>query len=387
MLTYGTYILNLLNTGNTSPTTGVQQSSKGKLDVATSRLLETNLNNITNNLTSAIKANDLQEEFKLDHHLGNTMVRSDDVEDLTAHGVLSDLFKTHTSNDNVFQNHNKVVLVKKSIDYNLDAWMLDSMGNYEQALVKINKAIELNPQNGGVFSTKARILDHLGRYEEGLIAANKAIELNPSDFTAFTEQASILYHLGRYEEGLIVVNKAIELNSSHGEASAVKVEILKQLEHNTLATSTQSVQQNSMTTYQDLGQQDQHNITSAVMKKYNNSDDVKWHVAKDASNSAKTITSMTESSTVNATIEETNPRNHGTDDTTLIELILGSSSISIILGAIVFIYKKCKNSETLYSHDGLALVSPKCSLDLEQEGHIPVKLIGEEANYGSSECN
>jgi len=52
---------------------------------------------------------------------------------------------------------------------------------FEEAIVELDKAIELDPNNPSYHYNKGRILDELGRYEDAIEEFDKAIELNPNN--------------------------------------------------------------------------------------------------------------------------------------------------------------------------------------------------------------
>jgi|GEM_PF-3061969 len=85
-------------------------------------------------------------------------------------------------------------------DYFFDSrgWTYIDNNNPEMALHDFNKAISLKPENGDLWSGKARSLSNLGRYEEALIAINKALELNEQDRYDINLKASILDDLKQF---------------------------------------------------------------------------------------------------------------------------------------------------------------------------------------------
>ncbi len=89
---------------------------------------------------------------------------------------------------------------------------LGIMGRYEEALEAFNKAIEINPKDGYTLSNKGIALGNLDRYEEALAAFNKAIEINPKDVYVLSSKGIALGNLGRHDEALDIFNKAIEIN-------------------------------------------------------------------------------------------------------------------------------------------------------------------------------
>jgi len=93
---------------------------------------------------------------------------------------------------------------------------------YEEALEAFNKAIEINPKDGYVFSRKGVALGIMGRYEEALEAFNKAIEVNPRDGYALSRKGFALINLGRNEKSLDIFDQAIEINPKDGHILSSK---------------------------------------------------------------------------------------------------------------------------------------------------------------------
>lgn len=66
-----------------------------------------------------------------------------------------------------------------SVCYALDAETERKLGNNENALANIKKAIELKPDNDMYYYTQALIFQALGNNEEYISSIRKAHELNP----------------------------------------------------------------------------------------------------------------------------------------------------------------------------------------------------------------
>ena len=56
---------------------------------------------------------------------------------------------------------------------------LNAAHRYEEALIALNKAIELDPESSFAYGTKGDVLRQQGRYKDALVVLDKAIELNP----------------------------------------------------------------------------------------------------------------------------------------------------------------------------------------------------------------
>lgn len=72
--------------------------------------------------------------------------------------------------------------------------------SYQQALVALDKAVELEPRNSHYQCVRGRILYALKRYQEALVTFDQAIQLNSKDHEAYFRKAEVLKALGRDKE-------------------------------------------------------------------------------------------------------------------------------------------------------------------------------------------
>ena len=97
------------------------------------------------------------------------------------------------------------------------AWLLASVGRYDQALAEAKRAQELDPVSAeatnyvGVFF----VLAH--RYEESLTWLKMAIDLDPTYFYAYDFLGRADEQLGRIPEAITAYEKAVELEKSNAE--------------------------------------------------------------------------------------------------------------------------------------------------------------------------
>ncbi|HSB05043.1 MAG TPA: tetratricopeptide repeat protein [Thermodesulfobacteriota bacterium] len=116
---------------------------------------------------------------------------------------------------------------------------------YDEAISKMERALELEPNSADVVYTYANILIYMGRGEEAISFFRIAIRLNPKPPNTYLRHLAVaLRDTGRYEEAIAQLKKAIEreprdimsyvvLASTYGmagrekEARAAAVEVLK----------------------------------------------------------------------------------------------------------------------------------------------------------------
>lgn len=80
-------------------------------------------------------------------------------------------------------------------------WLLGSMEDYEQALEKLQLAVEVDPDDWERHYNLGNGLADCGRYLEALDAYDKAIARDSSDPYPFHNKAHYLFYLGRYADG------------------------------------------------------------------------------------------------------------------------------------------------------------------------------------------
>lgn len=105
-----------------------------------------------------------------------------------------------------------------AINYYNKAVDLAYQGDYETALVEVDRALQENENFTLAWVTKAGILNTLERYHEGLEASDRAIALDPGNSYAWTNRATSLNGLGMYEEGLAASDMALSLDPESPEA-------------------------------------------------------------------------------------------------------------------------------------------------------------------------
>jgi len=87
------------------------------------------------------------------------------------------------------------------------------------------------------WTNKGAILNRLGRYNEALLALNIASELNPRDETTQNEIGVASYETVKYDDALLAFNNATDINPEYGLAWYNKGETLKSLGSTTEANT------------------------------------------------------------------------------------------------------------------------------------------------------
>ncbi|MWK38547.1 tetratricopeptide repeat protein [Actinomadura sp. J1-007] len=82
------------------------------------------------------------------------------------------------------------------------------LGQYDDAVVAQDKAIELNPDEYSAWVCKGAALEKLSRSSEALACYDRAVELAPDEAYGWRGRASALLRLRRYKDGLVACERA-----------------------------------------------------------------------------------------------------------------------------------------------------------------------------------
>ena len=85
-------------------------------------------------------------------------------------------------------------------------------GEYQKALVILDKLIKGSPNNASYYSERGVIYFHLKKKQEALSDMNMAVELEPLKSYRYASRAYILGHYGKTELAISDYEKAIELD-------------------------------------------------------------------------------------------------------------------------------------------------------------------------------
>lgn len=112
-------------------------------------------------------------------------------------------------------------------------------GNYADGLGKIERALELKPNDIMLLCNKALVLNYLEKYEEAIEVADKCLAMDERFHNAKVVKASILHKLSmndfekdEYEAALEKINQAIELKSNEATYLINKCSCLIKLKRN-----------------------------------------------------------------------------------------------------------------------------------------------------------
>jgi len=96
---------------------------------------------------------------------------------------------------------------------NLSRVLLDT-GRPEEALVRIDEAIDVDPGSNVACRLKGRALDQLGRKDGAIESYKHAISIDEKDAWSMNNMALILIGEGRYEDALLPLSRATQIDSN-----------------------------------------------------------------------------------------------------------------------------------------------------------------------------
>jgi tetratricopeptide (TPR) repeat protein len=96
----------------------------------------------------------------------------------------------------------------------VDATNLYFQKKYDEAIDRINKAIEIDPQEAYAYSLRGSIYFSAKKYQQAFQDSRKAIELNPNASDALFLSGQIHYHLGNYYQAIKDYRKCIDIGKS-----------------------------------------------------------------------------------------------------------------------------------------------------------------------------
>ena len=103
---------------------------------------------------------------------------------------------------------------------------LTGLGQYDDALASINRAVGMAPTNAEAHNHRGVILWYLGRYDDALTANQTALDLAPNTVRAWLNRGIILRSLQRYEDALAAYDRGLELAPYEGDLWANRSVVL-----------------------------------------------------------------------------------------------------------------------------------------------------------------
>jgi len=131
--------------------------------------------------------------------------------------------KAITVNDSVTLITNKIK--QDSSDYTLwktRAYLYLKKGNVDVAFRDLNKALELNNTDPGLFILLSDIYFTIGKVDNSLSSIRKAIKLQPDNPAGYLKMARIKLILQKYPSATTFADKVLSLDANNPEAYYIK---------------------------------------------------------------------------------------------------------------------------------------------------------------------
>mgnify|MGYP003333077465 CR=1 FL=1 len=96
--------------------------------------------------------------------------------------------------------------------------LASQVGEHQQALALIERAIQQSPQSQQFHASLAGVLQALGEIDQALAALTRAHEIDPSDVVVLTNRGALRQERARLDEAVADYRRAVELNPSYADA-------------------------------------------------------------------------------------------------------------------------------------------------------------------------
>ena len=103
---------------------------------------------------------------------------------------------------------------------------LVSEKRFNEAIIYLDKILELEPENVKALTNKAGLLAQLGNYSKSIILSNKVLEIDPERISALTNKAISLKMLKEYEESFLTYSKIMVLEPENKAVQKSRANLL-----------------------------------------------------------------------------------------------------------------------------------------------------------------
>jgi TolB-like protein/DNA-binding winged helix-turn-helix (wHTH) protein/Tfp pilus assembly protein PilF len=112
--------------------------------------------------------------------------------------------------------------------YDHYAFFLQTMGRQQEALAAAHHAVELDPLSPWYVSEEGRVLFRAREYETAVVRYQRALELDPGYIPALTRMTDVYIAMGKYDDALACIQK---LRRTTGDSSAGSLQLLELYAH------------------------------------------------------------------------------------------------------------------------------------------------------------
>lgn len=108
------------------------------------------------------------------------------------------------------------ILVHESEKQLSNAFKQRNLGNYEEALIFIEKALELDEENAEAYTLRGDIYTYNTiDYAQAIENYNKAIDLTPNNAILYDKRSLIRLYEKKFDDALKDLNRAVDLDSDN----------------------------------------------------------------------------------------------------------------------------------------------------------------------------
>ncbi len=144
--------------------------------------------------------------------------------------IISYLYSEKKQYEKAVEYYKITLSLDRSIDSYTDlALCLYNMAQYNDALININKALDIDSINTSLLAIKANILRDLGDLTSSIATSDKALEIYPNIAPAYVDRATTKMYQGRYEEAIEDLNLAIAHDYGRGETYLLRADAYMKL--------------------------------------------------------------------------------------------------------------------------------------------------------------
>lgn len=91
---------------------------------------------------------------------------------------------------------------------------LAQLGCYQEALISVEQALDVQPDNHKAWVLRGGVLTHLDRYKEALACFEQALNIQPEDKDACLFRGVALHHLGRYKQAYASYDRVLGIEQA-----------------------------------------------------------------------------------------------------------------------------------------------------------------------------
>ena len=92
-----------------------------------------------------------------------------------------------------------------------------SMGDHEDALTDLERALKIHPQHTGAYNNRGIVRDNMGDHEGAIADYGRALKINPQHAKAYNNRAGTKYNMGDHEGAIADFDQALKIHPQFAE--------------------------------------------------------------------------------------------------------------------------------------------------------------------------